>query len=201
MTEMKKTIVIGGMAAVTFAALAGGVMAQQAQVNRPARAQVEMTRTAFVDARVARLSVADANSDGTVTAEERQAAHQAKHAERSAARFARMDSNGDGSISRAEFDAPREARAERGPRADRAGMRGQRGGRGGDRAARMADRGPVVIAEARAKAEQAFARMDADGNGIVTATERQAVRGERRARMTERRAARQAPPAPAPMAE
>lgn len=194
---MKKTIVIGGMVAVTFAALAGGVMAQQA--NRPARAQAEMTQAAFVDARVARLTAADANNDGTVTAEEHQAARQAKHAERSEARFARMDTNGDGSISRAEFDAPREARAGRGPRAERAGMRGPRGGRGGDRAARMADRGPVAIAEARTKAEQAFARMDADGNGVVTAAERQAVRGERRARMSERRAERQA--APAPMAE
>ena len=187
---MKKTVVIGGMVAVTFAALAGGVMAQQAQANRPARAQAEMTQAAFVDARVARLTAADANNDGTVTAEEHQAAHQAKRAERSDARFSRMDTNGDGSISRAEFDAPREARAER------AGMRG---GRGGDRAARMADRGPVVIADARAKAEQAFARMDADSNGVVTAAERQAVRGERRARMSERRAERQA--APAPMAE
>lgn len=190
---MKKTVVIGGMVAVTFAALAGGVMAQQAQANRPARAQAEMTQAAFVDARVARLTAADANNDGTVTAEEHQAAHQAKRAERSDARFSRMDTNGDGSISRAEFDAPREARAER------AGMRGPRGGRGGDRAARMADRGPVVIADARAKAEQAFARMDADSNGVVTAAERQAVRGERRARMSERRAERQA--APAPMAE
>lgn len=192
---MKKTVVIGGMVAVTFAALAGGVMAQQAQANRPARAQAEMTQAAFVDARVARLTAADANNDGTVTAEEHQAAHQAKRAERSDARFSRMDTNGDGSISRAEFDAPREARAER------AGMRGPRGGRGGDRAARMADRGPVVIAEARTKAEQAFARMDADGNGVVTAAERQTVRGERRARMSERRAERAAPPAPAPMAE
>jgi hypothetical protein len=198
---MKKTIVIGGMVAVTFAALAGGVMAQQA--NRPARAQAEMTQAAFVDARIARLTAADANNDGTVTAEERQAARQAKRAERSDSRFDRMDANGDGSISRAEFDALREARAERGPRPERAGMRGARGNRGGERAARMAERGPVVIAEARAKAEQAFARMDADGNGVVTAAERQAVRGERRARMTERRAARQAAPAPAaaPMAE
>ena len=198
---MKKTVVIGGMVAVTFAALAGGVMAQQAQANRPARVQAEMTQAAFVDARVARLTAADANNDGAVSAEEHQAARQAKHAERSEARFARMDTNGDGSISRAEFDAPREARAERGPRAERAGMRGPRGGRGGDRAARMADRGPVVIADARTKAEQAFARMDADSNGVVTAAERQAVRGERRARMSERRAERAAPPAPAPMAE
>lgn len=198
---MKKTVLIGGMVAVTFAALAGGVMAQQA--NRPARAQADMTQAGFVDTRVARLTAADANGDGTVTAEERQATHQAKRAERSDSRFARMDTNGDGSISRAEFDAPREARAERGPRPERTGMRGQRGGRGGDRAERRENRGAVVIAEARAKAEQAFARMDADSNGTVTAAERQAVRGERRERMTERRAARQASPAPAaaPMAE
>lgn len=198
---MKKTVVIGGMVAVTFAALAGGVMAQQAQASRPARAQAEMTQAAFVDARVARLTAVDANSDGTVTVEEHQAARQAKRAERSDARFARMDTNGDGSISRAEFDAPREARAERGPRTERAGMRGPRGARAADRAGRMADRGPVVIADARVKAEQAFARMDADSNGVVTAAERQAVRSERRARMTERRAERAAPAAPAPLAQ
>lgn len=198
---MKKTIMIGGMVAVTFAALAGGAMAQQAEANRPARAQAEMTQAAFVDARVARLTAADANNDGSVTTEERQAAHQAKRAERSEGRFTRMDTNGDGSISRAEFDAPR--RAERAPRPDRVGMRGPQGDRQARRAARMENRGPVVIAEARAKAEQAFTRMDTDGNGTVTAAERQAVRGERRARMTERRAARQTPPAPAtaPMAE
>ena len=73
------------------------------------------------------------------------------------------------------------------------------------RAGRMADRGPVVIAEAEARATAAFARLDADQDGFVTAAERQATRAgrreHRRERMAERRAARRAqqasPPAPA----
>ena len=71
---------------------------------------------------------------------------------------------------------------------------------------RMQARGPVVIADVQARAEQAFTRLDADNDGFVTAVEgragRQAMREQRRERMTERRAARQAqrqasPPAPA----
>lgn len=69
----------------------------------------------------------------------------------------------------------------------------------------MMDRGPVMIAEARARAEAGFARMDADSDGYVTAAERQAARADRREhrreRVSERRAARRAqqasPPAPA----
>jgi len=69
----------------------------------------------------------------------------------------------------------------------------------------MADGQPMVIAEARTRAEAAFARMDADSDGYITAAERQAARTagreQARERMTERRAARRtqqaSPPAPA----
>ncbi|MBW8304751.1 MAG: hypothetical protein K0M78_12640, partial [Brevundimonas sp.] len=120
------------------------------------------------------------------------------------ARFARLDADNDGVISKAEFDARREHRAE--ARAGDGPRRGHRGPHhGGGRAERMADRGPVVIAEARARAETAFARLDADQDGFVTAAERQAVRAahreQRHERRLERRAARRAqqasPPAPA----
>ena len=68
---------------------------------------------------------ADADRNGTVTAEEMRAAGQAKRAERRHAMFDRLDANKDGSISRAEFDAPRAdgqraARGERGQRGPRA---------------------------------------------------------------------------------
>ena len=103
-----------------------------------------------------------------------------RRGDRMNARFAKLDANSDGSISRAEFDA---GHAERGQRMGR---------RGGGRMERVdrADR-TVTVADARARAEQAFARMDKDGDGVVTREERREMRGERRAQ----RAARAAPTA------
>lgn len=207
--DVRKTLIAGGLAAVALTVAAGAAVAQQAQTERPARVlradadrDGRISRAEFVDARVARLTAVDANRDGSVTREEMQAAGQARRAERADARFARLDANSDGSISRAEFDAPREARGERGyhrmrghrgPRAERAGMR------------RGAERGPIVIADARSRTEQAFARLDKDQDGFVTmeerASARTAMREQRRERMAERRAARTArqasPQAPA----
>ena len=84
--------------------------------------------------------------------------------------------------------------------ARRAGM--QRGAGMARVGRRMEVRGPISIAEAQGKAEQAFTRLDADRDGFVTAAERQAgmqaVREQRRERIAARQAQRQAsPPAPA----
>lgn len=190
---MSRTLLIGGVAAVALATFAGAATAQQ-----PARAAAHAQRAdtdgdgrisqaEFVARRVARLTAADANGDGTVTREELRARAMAHRAQRAETRFTRLDTNGDGAISREEFTAPRPAQT----REDRRGHR--------PRMARHAvARGPVVIAEARAKSEQAFARLDTDRDGYVTSTEvragRQQMREERRARMAERRAARQASP-------
>lgn len=198
---MHKTLLVGGLAALTLAA-AGAAFAQQAPA-RSMRADADgdsrLSRTEFVNQRVQRLTAMDADRDGSVSADERRAAMQARMAGRADARFDRLDANDDGAVSRAEFDAAREtgreARADRGPRpmrAHRGPARGQRG------MARMEARGPVVIAEVQARAEQAFARLDADSDGFVTAVEaragRQAMREQRRERMVERRAARHASP-------
>ena len=206
---MHKTLLVGGLAALLLAS-AGVAVAQQAPA-RAMRADTDgdrrVSQAEFVGQRVQRLTTIDADRDGSVTADERRTAMQARMAGRADARFDRLDANDDGSVSRAEFDvareAGREARADRGPRpmrAHRGPARGQRG------MARMEARGPVAIADARIRAEQAFARLDTDHDGFVTAAEgragRQAMREHRRERMTERRAARQAqrqasPPAPA----
>ncbi len=206
---MHKTLLAGGLAALMLAS-AGAAFAQQAPA-RPMRADTDgdsrLSQAEFVGQRVQRLTAIDSNRDGSVSADERRAAMQARRAGRADARFDRLDGNDDGSVSRAEFDAAREtgreARADRGPRpmrAHRGPARGQRG------MARMEARGPVVIADVQARAEQAFARLDADHDGFVTSAEgragRQAMREHRRERMTERRAAHQAqrqasPPAPA----
>lgn len=197
---MKKTLLVGGLAALTLGgALAGAAIAQQAPQDRPARAlradtdgDSRISQAEFVGARLQRLTALDADRDGSVTAEERRAVRQARSAQRADARFDRLDANDDGSISRAEFDARKETRAER-PRR----MRAHRG-HGPARMARMEARGPVVLAEARVKAEQAFARLDGDHDGYVTADERragrQALREQRRERVAERRAQPQASP-------
>ena len=203
---MKKTMIVGGTAALAFAvAIGSAALAQQAPAERPApRADAnrdgQITRTEFVDARIQRLSAMDTNRDGSITGAERAAAKQASRAERMAGRFERLDTDGNGSISRAEFDArPNAARS--GPRAGRAAMRGER------MAARRNARAPMVIAEAEARTTAAFARIDADNNGVITVAERRSarqqmreVRQERRAeRVARRTAARsqtQSPPAP-----
>jgi hypothetical protein len=192
-----RTTIIGGLTVITLAAVAGVATAQQPAPARAVRSAEPVAREAFVAHRVDRLASADANGDGSVSAEELRAARQARRADKAASAFDRLDTDRDGMISRAEFDARASARAERGPRAHR-----------GDRArparAERAERGPVDIAEARAKAEQAFDRLDADRDGVLSPAERQAgreaMREHRRERMGERRAARaaeQSPQAPA----
>ena len=218
---MKKTHIAA--AAVSLAALiAGGAIAQsatqpaQSPAPRHARGDADqdgrISQAEFVEARVTRLAALDTNTDGTVTAEEAGAALQARRAEHAALRFDRLDADKDGSISRAEFDAPREGRAAggRAGRPDHAGRspgrhgahRMGRGPGGGSRGAERMARGPVVIAEAQAKATEAFTRLDADHDGYLTREERRAGmrehRQERRAERTARREQRQAsPPAPA----
>lgn len=207
---MKKTLLAGALAALTLAA--GGVAIAQQSPERPEarahRADADgdrrLSRAEVVDARIQRLAAADADRDGSVTREEMRAARQARSAARADARFDHLDADDNGAISKAEFDARRERRAE--ARANRASRHDRRGPqRAAPHAGRMTDRGPVVIAEARARAEAGFARMDADSDGYITVAERQAARADRsqhrRERMMERRAARRAqqasPSAPA----
>lgn len=206
---MRHTILAGALAALTIAAAGGVAMAQQApaqsQTPRAMRADADgdgrISQAEFVGRGVERLTAADADRDGSVTAEEMRAVAQARQAQHADTRFQRLDADSDGAISRAEFDAPRVAGAEGRPQhARRAGMhRGPGMARGGPRGEA---RGPISIAEAQGKAEQAFARLDADHDGFVTAVERQAgmqgMRQQRRERIGARHAQRQAsPPAPA----
>ena len=128
---MKKTLMLGGLAALTLAAAGGVALAQQAPAGVPqrhARADTDndgrISQAEFVQQRVQRLTASDANRDGTVTVEERQAAMQTRRAERNASHFARLDADSNGAISRREFDAAHAARAESG----REGTRGERMG-------------------------------------------------------------------------
>lgn len=220
---MKKTM-IGGAAAIALAAVSGMAVAQTAAPNRTpntVRAQMaerSVTQAEFVEGRLARLIAADANRDGVVTPEEMQAARQAQRTERMNQRFTRLDANGDGSVSRAEFDAAHAPRTERGPRAERAGRWvGQGGGhrgpmRAGHRGAEgTRERGPIVIADVRAKLTEQFAKLDANHDGVLTAAERragwQASAEQRREGRAEHRQGRgqhrpaQQPASPAPASE
>ena len=194
--RMRKTLL--ATAAVALMAVSLPALAQTAtqangndRPNRMQRADTNgdgnISRDEFVSHRLERLRAADANRDGSVTREEIQAAGEARRAERSAARFARLDADSNGSISRAEFDAPRTA-GERGDRA-RAGRHGMRGPRARHAGNRMGGNGgqPISIAAVETRLGEAFARLDTDANGVVTAAEAQAARAEMRSRGDGRR--------------
>jgi hypothetical protein len=220
--EMKKTFLTGLSAdalAAAFGAGAGAATAQTAPApaapaphHQRGDANRQITRAEFVDGRVARLTALDANRDGTVSVEERQAAFEVKRAERANERFAKLDANGDGSITRAEYDVARSARPERAGRHEGRGgprhaMRGH-GRHGGMGEGRGPGRdGPVVISEVAAKLGERFDKMDANRDGVISADERRAAmtaqRAERQAQRAERRAQRQAqqPASPASASE
>lgn len=229
---MKTSIWIGGVAALALAASAGMVVAQQGPVQDPpsrqgpARGDTDgdgrLSRAEFVDARIARLVALDTDGDGIVTREERQAAHQARRAERADRHFARLDANGDGAVTRAEYDAARaaresrraeqraqrverraqgaEPRAERGPRRGEGRMGpGRRGGAGGGHwgLGGGRDAGPVVIAEVESRLSAEFTRLDTNGDGYLSREERRAGMQQRREQRQEGREARRARTAPA----
>ncbi|MBN9479775.1 MAG: hypothetical protein J0I52_06035 [Bordetella sp.] len=199
---MKTTF--SGAAGVALAlAISGTAIAQtpSAAPHRPRTAE-PVSQADFVQRRVERLRAADANGDGRVTAEEMRAHGQARRAERLSARFDRLDANKDGALSRAEFEAP-QVRRDRmgGARADGASiMRGHRDhGRramGGRLAGQGAEaRFPIVIAEVERKANEAFARLDANRDGLLSGEERRAALQAGRAETRQKRAPRRSVPA------
>ena len=194
---MKKTLILGA-AALSLAAAVGAAAAQAPaqRHSRDADNDGRISQAEFVNSRIARLTVLDANRDGTVTAEEFRAGRQAQRAERQSARFERLDADRDGSISRAEFTS-RPAR-EDGARAEHAGRRdrGHRHGGFGRHRGMEGARGPVVISEVTARLAEGFAKADADRDGYLSQAERRvamaAQREQRQERRAERRAQRQA---------
>ncbi len=170
----KKTLLAGGLAALSLAVAGAAALAQQQPTSpaptphgpRAARDDADgdgrVSRAEFVDARLSRLTAADADHNGTVTPEERHAAMQAHRAERSES-----------------------GRPHRGERTHRPMSRHMN-----------RDGGPVVIAEARVKIEEGFARLDADRDGYLSADERRVGMERMHERRQERREVRGAPRAP-----
>lgn len=154
----------------------------------------EARRDAREDARFER---ADLNGDGAITRDEVDAAKDAKREKRTERReekkaemLERYDTNVDGELSEAERDvAKAERKAERGERKAERGEKREDRKRDGKRAKRPtpdADGdGFVSRAEHMAVTEQLFARMDANGDGVLTQGEggkRKGRKGKRRGR-------------------
>lgn len=180
-------------AGVTAYAQSAPVAASALERIRPdANGDGNLARAEAMAAAEARFARMDANADGRIDQADRAAGRE----RRREAMFTVMDANRDGSVTRAEFDAAGEAMDAR--RAERRDARAERGGEGrrmhrmrGERRgaqmamARMADTNndrAIDRAEFMAAAEARFARADADRNGVVTASERQALRGDRAGR-------------------
>jgi len=150
-----------------------------------------MTRAALQTMLEQRFDALDADHDGTLTPEERQAKGAEQRAQRRDRMFAALDSNSDGSISREEFNAPRErhANAAGDHRNWRRGamMHGAalwRGAPGIDR------NQPVTRTQFVDAGLAMFDRVDTDHDGAISSAEREAARAAKRDR--------RAPAAPVP---
>ena len=197
---MKKTIIAGGLAAVSLAAVIGGAaLAQQTQGSQTlgSRHAQPVTQAEFVQAKVGRLTALDADRDGTVSTDEMRAGAEARHAERRSKRFDRLDADKNGQISRAEFDVARAGHRGPGEGQNRVQRMGRRGGEGHGPAQRMARQGPVVIADVQTRLTENFARRDMNHDGVLSPEERKAGRAAMRERRAERMAARPGRPGPA----
>lgn len=158
-----------------------------------------------------RFDEMDANHDGTLTPQERQAQHEAARAKAREAMFARLDTDKNGSISKAEFDAGHQM----GPGRPPMGRMGDMGGM--DRMHRMGDgpmpghspeaggpppQGPMAAMKDKSITKAQFVeaglarfdRVDTDHDGKISSAERDAARKA----MRDRLAPAHRPPPPPP---
>lgn len=143
-----------------------------------------ISQTEFMTRSNTRFARIDANQDGLLSQEEREAAHEVFKAEREAKKFAKIDSNGDGFISREEFAAKSQRRPQRAdrrgaddrdqsqrPRRHRTGEHRDRKGGHWARVDTNND-GFISRAEYDAGAEAMFKRMDRNNDGVVNQNDR-----------------------------
>ena len=164
--KFKKTIIAAGVSVVALGSVAYAAPGMMKYAEPVTLSDAQAKSAAMFD----RM---DVNDDGQID----QADREARHDER----FARLDTDGDGVISRAEFDAMHEKRGMRGE-VKRGGHHGKRGG-GMHMMGKMADTnndGIITRAEFDAGVKAHFAKMDTDGDGTVTAEERQTAHEQMR---------------------
>lgn len=192
---MKKWMISAALGAML---VSGGIAVAQSDGVSPPRgpmaadangdgALTKAEVTAGLDKAFAKL---DANRDGQVTQEERQALRQMRLDDR----FAKLDTDRNGQISKAEFQAARDARKEarkdlrgerRGDQVGRHGghhgHHGRGGGMGlmGGRGADADKNGVLTRAEFMARPMAMFDRADANKDGKMTADEMKAARPAR----------------------
>lgn len=182
---MKILIITTGLAALL---LSGTSVAQTGN-----GAGANMTRAEFSARQDQRFARLDANRDGMLTQAELGGRKQARRAQtrtpqdRVARRFTRIDTDRNGAITLVEMQAAGEKRAAR--VAARGGKRGPGMARGLARMDGNAD-GGISRAEFASRALTRFARLDANGNGVVTAVERQQAKATRQQAQAARQARR-----------
>lgn len=189
---MKTVLISACAAALLLTAGAASAQSPQRASRIDADADGRVSQAEFLS-RLDRMAAADADRDGSITPDERRAAMQVRVAQRRDAAFTRLDADRDGAISRAEFDARSQA-AERGPRA-RMNHGARRMHRGGAADAPARAERSVDLAQVRERMTQAFARLDKNSDGYLTAEERRDGRMQRREHRREMR--RPSPTAPA----
>ena len=190
----KKLTILAGVALVAAGGVAVAQTATQAPATqalaphaRAAAPAADMTRAQATQRAQERFGRLDLNRDGRFTPEEAQQGREQRRAERMNAMFDRVDADRNGSITREEMRAAQEARLtardDDRPRGHRF-MRGHgRRGAGGEgmRGGRMfGEQGYITAEQFQTRALERFDRLDADDNGVVTATERQGARHHRR---------------------
>jgi len=177
---------------VSISAFASGPMLKKADTNKDGLIQLSEF-TAHADQK---FSTMDADGNGLVTKEERQANRKQKRSDRAMEHFAKADSNGDGSISEEEFMVARAARAEK--------MKQKRDMKSEGKAHKKAHKkmhkkmkahkaehagkrpkvdtngdGAVDLAEHQAAVLARFERMDKDSDGVLSADEQKTAKGKR----------------------
>lgn len=174
-----KVLLIGAAAAVAFAGAASAQDHRRGPMAADTDGDSRLSQAEFVASALARFDAHDANRDGLISADEVQAAMQARRSEGRNRIFAALDSDSDGMISRAEFDARAEGRGERGEGFRRGGHHRRLGGRGGFEA------DGVTRAEAETRAAAMFDRMDANDDGFLSPEDREGRRWGRRGAASE----------------
>lgn len=194
---IRKTLILGAAALLAST----GAAAQQAP-NAPQRERVQVdsngdgavSRAEAQAAAETRWTRMDTNRDGRLNQADWEQIRQQRRAEM----FQRLDTDGNGSVTRAEWDQAADARAARmGERLARRGDgegRGHMGRRGRGPGGGMAmiarvdtNRDRVITREEFfAAVTERHAAMDANGDGTVTAEERQAHRAARMERRGQR---------------